>query len=267
MTATRLEAIFTKTRAENRAALITYIMAYAPDYETSLATMNGLPDAGADIIELGLPFSDPMADGPIIQNAAQLALKAGAKLRLVLDMVKEFRKRNNTTPVILMGYCNPLQNYGFTEFCNDAEDAGVDGLLIVDVPIEEEHDLKTAAMRADICWIRLIAPTTSEERIKTIVKSATGFVYYVAVAGVTGTKSASAISIEKAVATIKEYTSLPIAVGFGIKSPQDVNIVAQSADGVVVGSSIVKDMLDKCDSNPTLILVNKLASGLSKVKK
>ena len=263
MTIKRLENSFATAKAANRAAFISYIMAYAPDYETSIATLKGLPDAGADIIELGLPFSDPMADGPVIQNAAKLALEAGAKVKLVLDMVAEFRKSNDTTPIILMGYYNPLQNYGLEKFCNDAANAGVDGLLIVDLPIEEEADLKTAAAQSDIGWIRLIAPTTDETRIKTIVKSASGFIYYVAVAGVTGTKSASTSSIKSAVATIKKHSSLPVAVGFGIKSASDVSAIAQSADGVVVGSTIVKELLEN-GFKPTLSLVSTLAGGLKK---
>lgn len=260
----RLQNKFTQVKAQNRAALITYIMAYAPDLETSLAVLNGLPAAGADIIELGLPFSDPMADGPVIQKAAQIALGAGAKLRGVLDMVASFRKNNTETPIVLMGYYNLLQNYGLTKFVAECSAAGVDGLLIVDLPPEEEHDLKSAAESENIAWIRLIAPTTGEERIKTIVKSASGFIYYVAVSGVTGTKSATTESISAAVKKIKKYTNIPIAVGFGIKSASDVSAVSQSADGVVVGSAIVKELFDNSGMNAALNLVRDLASGLQK---
>lgn len=260
----RLQNKFTEVKAQNRAALITYIMAYAPDKETSLSALKGLPSAGADIIELGLPFSDPMADGPVIQKAAQTALNMGAKLSGVLEMVASFRKNDSETPIILMGYYNPLQNYGLKKFTADAATAGVDGLLIVDLPPEEEHELKSASESENIAWIRLIAPTTGEERIKTIIKSASGFIYYVAVSGVTGTKSATTESINDAVAKIKKYTSIPIAVGFGIKSANDVNNIAQCADGVVVGSAIVKELSDNNGLNKAFDLVNKLTSGLQK---
>jgi len=188
MTLQRLSDKLAQTKSQNRAALVTYIMAYAPDKETSFEVLQGLPDAGADIIELGLPFSDPMADGPIIQKAGQLALQAGAKIHNVLEMVEEFRKKNSQTPIILMGYYNPIQNYGLDKFANESAKAGVDGLLIVDLPPEEERDLKTAVESSNMAWVRLIAPTSDANRIKTIVKSASGFIYYVAVSGVTGTK-------------------------------------------------------------------------------
>ena len=264
MTIQRLQDKFTKVQSEKRAALITYIMAYAPDKAVSLEVLQGLPQAGADIIELGLPFSDPMADGPIIQKAAQIALQAGAKLKGILVMVAEFRKNDSATPIILMGYYNPLQNYGLEKFCQDAANAGVDGLLIVDLPPEEEHDLKVAAETNNIAWIRLIAPTTGDARIKTIIKSASGFIYYVAVSGVTGTKSASPESIGTAVAKIKKHTKIPVAVGFGIKSAADVSAVAKNADAVVVGSAIVKELLESKSAKKTLALVHSLAAGLQK---
>jgi len=233
-----------------------------PDKETSLAVLCGLPEAGADIIELGLPFSDPMADGPIIQEAAQIALQQGAKIKNILDMVAEFRKNNSETPIILMGYFNPLLNYGLDKFTHEAAIAGVDGLLIVDLPPEEEGELKSAAEKESLAWIRLATPTTGEARLQNIIKSASGFLYYVAVAGVTGTTSASYESIAASVARIKKYTDLPIAVGFGIKSANDVSEVAKSADAVVVGSAIVKEMLKNKDAASTLALVKDLASGL-----
>jgi len=237
MTLQRLSDKLAQTKSQNRAALVTYIMAYAPDKETSFEVLQGLPDAGADIIELGLPFSDPMADGPIIQKAGQLALQAGAKIHNVLEMVEEFRKKNSQTPIILMGYYNPIQNYGLDKFANESAKAGVDGLLIVDLPPEEERDLKTAVESSNMAWVRLIAPTSDANRIKTIVKSASGFIYYVAVSGVTGTKSASAGSIDSAVTEIKKHTKIPVAVGFGIKSASDVSQVTKSADAVVVGQA------------------------------
>lgn len=263
MTLSRIQTTFTNAAKNNRAALISYIMAYAPDYESSLATLEGLPDAGTDIIELGMPFSDPMADGPIIQNASQIALKNGAKLNLLLEMVSKFRQENVKTPIILMGYYNPIQNYGLQKFCANAANAGIDGLLIVDLPIEEEEELRKQAISSDLAWIRLIAPTTDQKRVELIANSTTGFIYYVAVAGVTGTKSATLESISKSVSLIRGHTSLPIAVGFGIRSPENVKTVASVADGVVVGSSIVKTLLES-GSETTLQFVKKLASGLSK---
>jgi tryptophan synthase alpha chain len=264
MTIQRLQDKFTKVQSELRAAFITYIMACAPDKEVSLAALKGLPEAGADIIELGLPFSDPMADGVVIQKAAQDAINAGAKTKSVLEMVANFRESNKETPIILMGYYNPIQNYGLKKFCADAADAGVDGLLIVDLPPEEERDLKLAVESNNLAWIRLITPTTGEDRIKTIIKSASGFIYYVAVSGVTGTKSASYNSIDTAVTTIKKHTNLPVAVGFGIKSSNDVNNIAQRADAVVVGSAIVNELSGKQSPKDALDLVRELSSGLLK---
>ncbi len=261
MTITRLQTKFSQTKAQNRVALVTYIMAYAPDFETSFAVLKGLPGAGADIIELGLPFSDPMADGPIIQKAAQMALANGAKMRNILDMVAEFRKTNLDTPIILMGYYNPLLNYGLEKFTADSASSGVDGLLIVDLPPEEEHDLKSATEKASLAWIRLVTPTTGEDRLKTIIKSASGFIYYVAVAGVTGTISASYESIGAAVDNIRKHTDIPIAVGFGIKSANDVSEVGKVADAVVVGSAIIKEILSGTTKS-TLALVKDLAGGL-----
>jgi len=261
MTIARLQNKFNQTKAQGRAALVTYIMAYAPSREISFEVLKGLPEAGADIIELGLPFSDPMADGPIIQKAADMALHNGAKLKNILEMVAEFRKGDSDTPIILMGYYNPLQNYGLKTFTEEAAIAGVDGLLIVDLPPEEEGDLKAAAEKESLAWVRLVTPTTGEERLKTIIKSASGFIYYVAVAGVTGTSSASYDSIGAAVKKIKNHTDIPIAVGFGIKTAADVAEVAKSADAVVVGSSIVKEMLDG-SAESALKLVKDLAGGL-----
>jgi tryptophan synthase alpha chain len=235
----RIKIKFDTLKQQNRAGLITYIMAYDPSLAKSTEILNGLPEAGADIIELGMPFSDPMADGPTIQEAAIRALEAGAKLAGILQMVAEFRKNNVSTPLILMGYYNPLQHYGLNKFIDDAKKAGVDGLLIVDLPPEEDDQLHALSLKAGLSLIKLITPTTDEARLQIILKKASGFLYYVAVAGVTGTKSASYDSIEGAVARIKKHTDLPLAVGFGIKSPADVEAVGKHADGVVVGSSLV----------------------------
>lgn len=256
----RLQNKFSEVKAQNRAALITYIMANAPDKEKSALALHGLPEAGADIIELGMPFSDPMADGPVIQEAAQLSLQAGTKLRDVLAMVTDFRKENSTTPIILMGYYNPLQNYGLENFTADAANAGVDGLLVVDLPPEEESELKQAAEKQSLAWIRLATPTTDDARLKTILKSTSGFLYYVSVTGITGTKSASSSLVGEAVRRIKKHTNIPVAVGFGIKSPEDVRNIAKHADAVVVGSAIVKEINN--DVATTLELVRNLASAL-----
>lgn len=236
----RIKETFTQLKKEQRAGLVTYIMAYDPDKATSQAILNGLPAAGADIIELGMPFSDPMADGPTIQKAAIRALKAGAKMAGVLEMVRAFRTHNTTTPLVLMGYYNPVQHYGVEAFCADAAASGADALLIVDVPPEEDEALFNATEKAGLALIRLATPTTDANRLQAITRHASGFLYYVAVAGVTGTRSASTASIEHAVRQLRAGTDLPIAVGFGIKTPTDVKAVAQHADAVVVGSSLVE---------------------------
>ncbi len=258
--ANRLDKTFLNAKENSRAALITYIMAYVPDKNSSVRILDSLPGAGADIIELGIPFSDPMADGPIIEKAANIALNNGAKLSGILEMVRDFRSRNKNTPIILMGYYNPIQNYGIEDFCVDATKSGVDGLLIVDLPIEEEADVKLAAEKNKLVWVRLVTPTSSDARIKKLVKSASGFVYYVAVAGVTGTTSATTNSIKEAIIRIKEYTNLPIAVGFGIKNISDVKEVSKHADAVVVGSAIVKETMNT--NGDVSSLVSGLAEGL-----
>lgn len=244
----RIEQKFNELKKQKRAALITYVMAFDPDREKSLAILKGLPDAGADIIELGMPFSDPMADGAVIQKAAIRALKAGAKLSGILDIVRSFRKGNSSTPLILMGYYNPLLNYGLEKFVSDAKSSGVDGLLIVDLPPEEDDELYKLTKKQDIALIKLATPTSDAKRLKVITKKASGFLYYVAVAGVTGTKSASYDSIEGAVKNIRKVTDLPVAVGFGIKTANDVAAVAKHADGVVVGSALVNKIAEDGDA-------------------
>ncbi|MBO6506325.1 MAG: tryptophan synthase subunit alpha [Kordiimonadaceae bacterium] len=235
----RLQSTFEALRADNRAAFVTFITAGDPDYATSLDVLKGLPGAGADIIELGMPFTDPSADGPAIDKAAQRAIAAGANMKKTLQMVTEFRKDNASTPIVLMGYFNPIFAYGLERFCSDAAAAGVDGLIIVDLPPEEDAELLEPANAAGIDVIRLATPTSDDVRLPVILNGASGFVYYVAVAGVTGGKSATADDIGAAVERIKRHTDLPVAVGFGIRTPEQAAEIAARADGAVVGSAIV----------------------------
>lgn len=240
----RLKATFDNLKQQGRTGLVTYTMAYDPDRGTSAAILEKLPENGADIIEFGMPFSDPMADGPAIQIAGQRALKAGAKLKGILEIVTSFRKSNDNTPLLLMGYYNPIQHYGIEAFTADAAKAGVDALLIVDVPPEEDAELFAACEKHGLSLIKLVTPTTDEQRLKTILTHATGFLYYVTIAGITGTASASADSIRNAVENFKKHTDLPIVAGFGIKTPEDIKNLQGCADALVVGSAIVKQITD-----------------------
>ncbi len=235
----RLKPCFDALKAEGRSAFVTYVQAGDPNLQTSTEVFKGLPSAGADIIELGMPFTDPAADGPAIDRAAQRALKAGATMKQTLAMVREFRTGNDSTPIILMGYFNPVYAYGIDRFCADASDAGVDGLIVVDLPPEEDEELRVPANAAGIDIIRLATPTSDENRLPAVLDGASGFVYYVAVAGVTGGKSATADDIGAAVKRIKSHTDLPVAVGFGIRTPEQAAAVAAIADAAVVGSAIV----------------------------
>lgn len=236
----RISERFTKLKAEGRTGLVTFTVAGDPDLEKSYEIFEQLPDAGVDFIELGMPFSDPMADGPAIQLASGRALDAGMTVVKILDMVRRFREKNNETPVILMGYYNPIYIYGVDRFLEDAKEAGIDGLIIVDLPPEEDKELCLPAQTKGIAFIRLITPTTDEKRLKIILKNSSGFLYYVAVTGVTGGKSAKAQDIGQALDAIRQNTDLPVVVGFGIKTPDDVTQMAQYADAVVVGSAIVE---------------------------
>jgi len=240
MTSTRINKVFAKCASENRAALVTFITAGDPDYDTSLEILNGLPKAGADIIELGMPFSDPMADGPTIEKAGHRALGAGHTLKKTLLMVAEFRKNDQETPIILMGYYNPIYIYGAEKFITDAKKAGVDGLIIVDLPSEEDEELCIPALKQGISFIRLTTPTTDNERLEKVLINSSGFVYYVSMTGITGNAIASFDKVGEAVRRIKLHTDLPVAVGFGIKTAKDVKEIARFADGVVVGSAIIK---------------------------
>jgi tryptophan synthase alpha chain len=238
--AERIKRRFAALADEGRAGLVAFITAGDPDPDVSTAILQGLPGAGADIIELGMPFTDPMADGPAIQESSQRALKAGQNMRRTLAMVRDFRTRDDDTPVVLMGYYNPIYIYGVESFTEDAADAGVDGLIIVDVPPEEDAELREPAARAGIDFVRLTTPTSDDERLPTLMRSASGFVYYVSITGITGTRSAETGSVADAVARIRKYTDLPLAIGFGIKTPGQAADIARVADAAVVGSAIVE---------------------------
>lgn len=236
----RIAAAFERARTEGRAALIPFIMGGDPDMATAAAILAELPAAGADIIEIGMPFSDPMADGPVIQAAGLRALASGAHVETILGMVARFREKNNHTPIILMGYYNPVFRMGAANFCQRAAKAGVDGVILVDLPPEEEAEFTASAKEAGLSFIRLIAPTSGEQRLKSLVQSASGFVYYISVTGITGAQSAEISALQASVAQLKGATTLPIAVGFGIKTPERAAQVGAFADAVVVGSALVE---------------------------
>ena len=236
---TRIDKRFADLKREGRAALVTFVTAGDPDYATSLEIIKGLPKAGADIIEFGMPFTDPMADGPAIQEAGLRALKGGQTLAKTLAMVKSFRESDQATPVVLMGYYNPIYIYGVERFLSDAKAAGVDGLIIVDLPPEEDDELCLPTIKAGLNFIRLATPTTDDKRAPAVFRNTSGFVYYVSVLGITGTKAPDLKSVERNVIRLKGHTKLPIAVGFGVKTAEQARSIAKSADGVVVGSALV----------------------------
>jgi tryptophan synthase alpha chain len=236
---TRIARRFAALRAEGRAGLVTFLTAGDPDPRTSWEILKGLPGAGADVIELGMPFSDPMADGPAIQASSLRALKAGETLRTTLATVARFRKTDGDTPVVLMGYFNPIYSYGVAKFLKDARAAGVDGLIVVDTPIEEEDELCAPARAAGFDFIQLVAPTTGEDRLPKVLARASGFVYYVSITGITGTRSAAVRDVAPDIGRIRRHTALPIAVGFGIKTPKQAAEIARVADAAVVGSALV----------------------------
>ena len=240
----RLKDKFAALKKEGRAAFVPFITAGDPDMETSLAILESLPGAGADVIELGLPFTDPMADGPAVQASSVRALKAGASTAKVLKMVEKFRKKDKTTPIVLMGYYNPVHAYGTAKFVKDVAQAGVDGLIVVDLPMEEDEVLRVPAQTQGVDLIRFVTPTTDDDRLKRIVADASGYLYYVSVAGVTGTKAVPEEEVRAALTRIRAATALPCAVGFGIRSPEQASAIARIADGVVVGSAIVGRVAD-----------------------
>lgn len=237
--ATRIDTRFAALKEEGRPGLVTFVTAGDPDGETSLAILKALPEAGADVIELGVPFTDPMADGPAIQAAGLRALKGGQTLKKTLAMVAEFRAGDATTPIVLMGYYNPIYVYGVPRFLEDAKAAGVDGLIVVDLPPEEDDELCLPALAAGLDFIRLATPTTDDKRLPAVLKHTAGFVYYVSITGITGAATPDADLVGKAVSRIKSHTPLPVAVGFGVKTPEQASAIAQGADAVVVGSALV----------------------------
>ncbi|MGH6833839.1 MAG: tryptophan synthase subunit alpha, partial [Methyloceanibacter sp.] len=245
---TRIDRRFAELKQEGRAGLVTFITAGDPDYDTSLAILKALPASGADIIELGMPFSDPMADGPAIQASSQRALKAGQTMKKTLQMVKAFRSGDRTTPLVLMGYYNPIYVYPVDRFVADAIEAGADGLIVVDVPPEEDTELRPVAAAAGLNFIRLATPTTDDRRLPAVLSNTSGFVYYVSIMGTTGTKSVPEAEVRQAVARLRRHTKLPIVVGFGVKTPEDARAVAAAADAAAVGSAIVSRIAAKLDA-------------------
>ncbi|MCU0789837.1 MAG: tryptophan synthase subunit alpha [Nitratireductor sp.] len=246
---TRIDTRFAKLKQEGRPALVTFITAGDPDLETSLAVMRALPAAGADVIELGMPFSDPMADGPAIQLAGQRALKGGQTMIKTLEMVRAFRKDDATTPVVLMGYYNPIYIYGNERFLADAKAAGVDGLIVVDLPPEEDEELCIPAMKAGLNFIRLASPTTDDKRLPRVLQNTSGFVYYVSITGITGSAAPEPAKVAAMVSRIKAKTELPVAVGFGVRTAEQAKAIGSAADGVVVGSAIVSAIAGSLDAN------------------
>lgn len=247
--ATRLDSRFARLAGDDRAALVTFITAGDPDPETSAALLRALPEAGADVIELGMPFTDPMADGPVIQAAGLRALKAGQTLVKTLAMVRAFRAGDATTPLVLMGYYNPIYVYGVGRFLADATEAGVDGLIVVDLPPEEDAELCLPALAAGLNFVRLATPTTDDRRLPAVLSNTSGFVYYVSVTGITGTAKPDYSQVATAVARIKRHTPLPVAVGFGVRSPDDAAEVSRHADGVVVGSALIATIAATLDAD------------------
>jgi tryptophan synthase alpha chain len=272
----RVSRRFAKLKAEGRAGLVTFIMAADPDFDSCAAILAGLPQAGADLIELGMPFTDPMADGPAIQAAGLRALKAGGRMTRTLELVRLLRRGDGEVPLILMGYYNPIYSYGVERFLADAREAGVDGLIVVDLPPEEDEELCLPAQRAGLHFVRLATPTTDDARLPTVLSNTSGFLYYVSITGITGAGSAQAGAIDAAVARLRRHTQLPLAVGFGINTPDQAAAVARAADAAVVGSAIIRRIeagLDG-DGHPTpgltedvLSFVRTLADGVRGARK
>jgi len=273
---TRIEKRFAALKAEGRAALVTFTMAGDPDYDTSLAIAKALPKAGADVIELGMPFTDPMADGPAIQAAGVRALHAGQRMTKTLALVREFRKSDDATPIVLMGYYNPIYIYGVDKFLVDAKAAGIDGLIVVDLPPEEDDELCLPTLQAGLNFIRLATPTTDDKRLPAVLTNTSGFVYYVSITGITGAAAPDANKVAAAVTRIKRHTKLPVAVGFGVRTAAQARAIAEGADGVVVGSALVEALRKSLDSNgkasPGTVkavtdLVSELADGVRSARR
>ena len=273
---TRIDTRFAALKAEGRPALVTFITAGDPDMATSLEILKSLPGAGADVIEVGMPFSDPMADGPAIQLAGQRALAGGQTMVKTLEMVRAFRKGDNDTPIVLMGYYNPIYSYGNERFLADAKSAGVDGLIIVDLPPEADDELCLPAMQAGLNFIRLATPTTDDRRLPRVLSNTSGFVYYVSITGITGAASPDPVKVAASVAHIKAKTELPVAVGFGVKNADQARAIGEAADGVVVGSALVGAIAETLDGEGKATsatvgavagLVRELAQGVRSVKK
>ncbi|MDA0367998.1 MAG: tryptophan synthase subunit alpha [Proteobacteria bacterium] len=267
----RLARCFARLRADNRAAFVPFITGGDPDRATCATLLRGLPEAGADIIEVGMPFSDPMADGPAVQASSLRALRAGTKLADVLALVADHRQHDPETPIILMGYYNPIYSYGVDRFLSDADKAGVDGLIVVDLPAEHDDELCVPALSRGLSIIRLVSPTTDDERLPTVLTNTSGFVYYVSIAGITGTKSADSAEVASAVVRLRRHTALPIAVGFGIRNAAQAAEIARTADAAVVGSAIVTTIQESLDDDGratahtverTLALVRDIARGV-----
>lgn len=258
---TRIASKFSSLKAEGKSAFVSFVMAGDPDYDKCLELVKGLPGAGVDIIELGMPFTDPMADGPAIQLAGQRALAAGMTMKRTLQMVRDFREGDNSTPIVLMGYYNPIYSMGVDTFLSAAKEAGVDGLIVVDLPPEEDSELCIPAAAAGIDFIRLTTPTTNDKRLPKVMQNTSGFIYYVSINGITGSTEADADLIAPEVARIKAATDLPVCVGFGIKTPATAQAIGQIADGAVVGSAIVQRIADGQSVAEVLGFVAELAEG------
>jgi len=268
VSATRIDRRFATLKAEGRAALVTFLTAGDPDEATSRAILAALPKAGADVIELGMPFTDPMADGPAIQAASLRALSAGQDMRKTLAMVRDFRNRDDATPIVLMGYYNPIYVYGVDQFLADAGAAGIDGLIVVDLPPEEDDELCVPALRAGLNFIRLATPTTDDKRLPAVLANTSGFVYYVSVTGITGAAAPDAARVGEAVARIKRHTGLPVAVGFGVRNAEAAAAIARGADGVVVGSALIDALKATLDADGkatarTVVAVTDLVAQLA----
>lgn len=258
---TRIDAKFADLKARNTKAFVAYVMAGDPDVATSLELVRGLPGAGVDIIELGVPFTDPMADGPTIQVAGQRALEGGMTLERTLDLVRAFREGDDTTPIVMMGYYNPIFSRGVDRFLAEAKEAGIDGLIIVDLPPEEDDELCIPARDAGLNFIRLATPTTDDKRLPKVLQNTSGFVYYVSITGITGAAAAQAVDVGPEVARIKAQTDLPVIVGFGIRTPDQARAIAGVADGAVVGSAIVAELASGKPVSQVLSFVKSLADG------